>query len=64
MNYKFKIVVDEICEVGTTARKVTYDTVVTLKEQDGLDRQIYIIETESSENNLIERSFDDFFYNH
>jgi len=94
MNYKYKIVVDEICEVGTTARKVTFDTVVTLKEQDGLDRQIYIIETESSdglghvgeivytgfskpdsvsienlaqlyiENNLVENSFDDFFYNH
>ena len=49
MNYKFKIVVDEICEVGTTARKVTFDTVVTLKEKDGLDRQIYTIETESSD---------------
>jgi hypothetical protein len=49
MNYKIKIVVDEMCEVGTTARKVTYDTVVTLKKQDGLDRQIYTIETESSD---------------
>ena len=95
MNYKFQIVVDEICEVGSTARKVTFDAIVTLKKQDGLDRQIYTIETESSdglghvgefyyngcfldvteqrlrshvehyiENNLIERSFDDFFYNH
>ena len=95
MNYKFKIVVDEMCEIGTTARKVTIDTVVTLKEKDGLDRQIYTIETESSdglghvgefdyagcfldvteqrlrshvehyiENNLVERSFDNFLYNH
>jgi hypothetical protein len=92
MNYKYKIVVDEICEVGTTARKVTFDAIVTLKRKDGLDRQIYTIETESSdglghvgeivytgfekpdsvsienlaqsyiENNLVENSFDDFFY--
>ena len=101
MTYKFKIVVDEMCEVGSTARKVTFNVVVTLDTWETLDRQVWTIDTLSSdgightgsfdynprqtdspktdrgypseqriknhaqlyiENNLIERSFDDFLY--